>query len=174
VKRVCLGTRKSQLGEHFRRRLKRTLSRLTSAPDATSQILTVLSFDPLTTSVPSGEKPSEFTLPACPVCLHTCRTPRPGTGTKTGYGDPTVGNSVGAYTLPVPEFALPAWPVWLHTCHPRRLAHASPAPSLHLPLSLPHSLCNSLSLSPAPSMSRCLSFALPAHLPTMVPRRARI
>ena len=28
---------------------------------------------------------------------------RPGTGTKTGYGHPTVGNSVGSYALPVPE-----------------------------------------------------------------------
>ena len=38
---------------------------------------------------------------------HNARQPeererRPGTGTKTGYGHPTVGHSVGPYQLPVP------------------------------------------------------------------------
>ena len=33
---------------------------------------------------------------------------RPGTGTKTGYGYPTVGNSVEPYLLPVPGRNYPA------------------------------------------------------------------
>ena len=36
---------------------------------------------------------------AAPTCLASFG---PGTGTETGYGHPTVGNSVGSYALPVP------------------------------------------------------------------------
>ena len=44
----------------------------TSLLVAASKILTVLSFDPLTMCLPSGEYATEVTSPECPVSVHSC------------------------------------------------------------------------------------------------------
>jgi hypothetical protein len=43
-------------------------------PLSTSQILTSLSDDPLTTRFPSAENATEFTELQCPVRVHTCQS----------------------------------------------------------------------------------------------------
>ena len=50
---------------------------LTSFPVVLSQILTVLSSDPLRTCLPSGEYATEFTSPECPLSVHSCSWPNP-------------------------------------------------------------------------------------------------
>ena len=46
---------------------------LTSAPDSTSQIFTVVSSDPLATRFPSADIATEFTMPECPASVRTCQ-----------------------------------------------------------------------------------------------------
>jgi hypothetical protein len=50
---------------------------LTSLLVVLSQILTVLSSDPLTMCLPSGEYATEFTQSECPVSVHFCSWPKP-------------------------------------------------------------------------------------------------
>ena len=47
-------------------------------PVVLSQILTVLSSDPLTMCLPSGEYDTERTQLECPVSVHSCSWPKHG------------------------------------------------------------------------------------------------
>ena len=49
----------------------------TSLPVAAFQTLTVLSQDPLTMCLPSGEYATEHTVSECPVSVHSCSWPNP-------------------------------------------------------------------------------------------------
>jgi hypothetical protein len=51
---------------------------LTSLLVVLSQILTVLSSDPLTMCLPSGEYATEFTQSECPVSVHSCSSTKHG------------------------------------------------------------------------------------------------
>ena len=69
---------------------------LTSSPVVLSQILTVLSFDPLTMCLPSGEYATEDTVFECPVSVHSCSWPKHGGQnqcTQRSIDDDKVGHS---------------------------------------------------------------------------------